>query len=95
MVVEYPSNKGGNERNFKNKPLYEQQALVVREDKAGRPIRVGRLAVAAVDDQWRIDDEWWRQEPISRMYWAVILDNGDRLTIYRDLIKGTWHRQRY
>lgn len=68
-------------------------------DEAGRPLAVlieGVLrAVAAVQDRWRIDDEWWRERPVSRMYYEVRLE-GDRVaTVYRDLVGGAWWVQRY
>ncbi|HYM14914.1 MAG TPA: hypothetical protein VEZ14_05105 [Dehalococcoidia bacterium] len=52
-------------------------------------------AVAAVQDRWRIDDEWWREAPIARMYYELRLE-GDRVaTVYRDLAEGSWWLQRY
>ena len=50
--------------------------------------------VAEVQDDWRIDDEWWR-EPISRHYYRVVLDDGNPRTIYRDLVAGAWYEQSY
>ena len=32
-----------------------------------------RQAVTSIEDRWRIDDEWWRSEPVSRLYYAVLL----------------------
>ncbi|GAG18260.1 unnamed protein product, partial [marine sediment metagenome] len=53
-----------------------------------------RLAVAAVQDRWRIDDEWWRKE-VSRLYFSLLLEDGRTLTIYRDLVTGRWFQQNY
>jgi hypothetical protein len=51
--------------------------------------------VTAVQDRWRIDDEWWRETPVSRMYYVLRLE-GDRVaTVYRDLVEATWWLQRY
>ncbi len=79
------------------KPLYKPEPLPVKEDPSGSPVRVGkgRLLVTAVDDRWRIDDEWWRQDPVSRMYYALILENGERLVVYKDLIAEKWYQQRF
>jgi len=65
----------------------------LRQPKAVRLPR--RQAIVAIDDQWRLDDEWWRSEPVSRLYWAVRLASGNRLVIYQDLIGGDWYRQSY
>ena len=58
----------------------------------GSPVRVGGWAVEILD-RWRIDDEWWRPASISRMYFRVVLDGGQVLTIFHDLIEGGWYLQ--
>ena len=77
------------------KPLNAPEPLVVKENVSGLPIKIGKgnLAVAAVEDRWRIDDEWWRQDPVSRMYYAIVLGNGWRMVIFKDLITGVWYHQ--
>jgi len=71
----------------------------VEADEAGLPLAVHlsgrRLAVESVVEGWRIDDEWWRERPISRAYWRVVLDDGRVVDVYRDLILGKWWRQAY
>jgi hypothetical protein len=54
-----------------------------------------RQAVAAILDSWRIDDEWWRAEPLSRIYFEILLDSGQRLVIFKDLRLECWYRQIY
>jgi hypothetical protein len=54
-----------------------------------------RLRVLDVQDAWRIDDEWWRERPVSRMYWQVALEDGQVLTLYDDLLVRMWFRQGY
>jgi hypothetical protein len=51
--------------------------------------------IAGVQEMWRIDDEWWRERPISRLYYQVLLQDGVALTLYHDLIDGCWYEQRY
>ncbi len=46
-------------------------------------------------EMWRIDDEWWRREPVSRLYYSVHLVSGHRLVLYKDLINSCWCRQSY
>ena len=65
----------------------------------GRPIAVWlsgwHCVVEAVLEVWRIDDEWWRQRPVSRVYYSLLLDDGRTTTVYRDLVSGQWARQKY
>jgi len=51
--------------------------------------------VSELLDHWRIDDEWWRAEEISRMYYEVILNSGRRIIIFKDLITDLWYTQNY
>ena len=82
------------------RPLNAPSPLQVQADDQGRIVSVwrqGRLtprSIAAVQDQWRIDDEWWREHPVSRMYYALLLDDGTLLTIYHDLLADLWFEQR-
>ena len=74
------------------------QPVEVREDQLGEPTAVrsgGRwLAVARVEETWRIDDEWWRERPISRLYMQVTLEDGVTTVLFKDLVGGAWHQQR-
>jgi hypothetical protein len=68
------------------------------EHQDGEPVAVawqrGRREVTEVLERWRIDDEWWRSRPVSRLYYAVLLEGGKRLEIYRDLVDDRWYAQR-
>jgi hypothetical protein len=78
--------------------LNEPEAVEVKEGPKGAPevVKTARLqAVAAIEDCFRLDDEWWREEPVSRLYYRVLLASGERLTIYKDLRKNAWYRQIY
>ena len=80
------------------RPLGRPRPVGVRTDEAGEPIYVrlpGSPArrVEAIRERWRIDDEWWRQT-ISREYRAVVLDDGRVLTLFHDLLDGSWYAQR-
>ncbi|MDA0988869.1 MAG: hypothetical protein O2783_07075 [Chloroflexi bacterium] len=46
-------------------------------------------------DRWRVDDEWWRGEEISRMYFKVLLEDGREVTIFQDLVNKRWYLQSY
>jgi hypothetical protein len=57
--------------------------------------RRGRLySVAQIQDCWRIDDEWWRERPVVRLYYTLRLEGDVLVTLYHDLITDTWHEQR-
>ena len=58
--------------------------------RAGSP----RAPSPAIQDHWRIDDEWWREHPIAREYYKLLLDDGTLLTIYHDLLRDEWFEQR-
>ncbi|MCG8467021.1 MAG: hypothetical protein MJB57_02285 [Gemmatimonadetes bacterium] len=49
-------------------------------------------SVDGIIDEWRIDDEWWR-EPISRSYYSLVLESGAHLTAYHDLMEDRWCQQ--
>ena len=53
-----------------------------------------RRRVVRVQDRWRIDDEWWRETPIVRLYYLVELEGETLLTLYHDLIADAWFEQR-
>ncbi len=78
------------------KPVNQPEPERVEEDNSGLPVALRtkrRQPVKTIDDRWRIDDEWWRSEPVSRLYYAIRLVSGQRLVIYKDLISGNWYRQ--
>ena len=58
------------------------------------PVQVASVKVASVDNLWKIDEEWWRDKPILRMYYQVTTEGGQRLTLFRDLTSGEWYQQR-
>ncbi len=79
------------------KPVNVPESVRV-EEVNGLPVAIRekrRQAIAAISDRWRIDDEWWRRGPVSRMYFSVMLGSGQRLVIYKDLVGGGWYRQGY
>ena len=52
-------------------------------------------AVAATDDRWKVNDEWWRgpDEEIERMYYSLLLESGHKAVVYQDMRSGGWFRQ--
>ncbi len=53
-----------------------------------------RLAVTAINDLGQVDDEWWRERPISRRYYQITTQNDRRLTIFRDQLTAQWYWQK-
>lgn len=52
------------------------------------------VPVDGVQDRWRLDDERWREEPVCRMYFEVVVSSGTRYTLFADLQSGNRYRQR-
>ena len=80
------------------KPVNLPEFLPVEEDAAGQPLAVKlgrRLLVDAIEDVWRVDDEWWRPRKLSRLYYAIILGSGRRLVVFKDLVENRWYHQSY
>ncbi len=103
-MVAHPGAQGraGRIRPFniaQGRPLNRPRPLRVEAGEEGRPITVWlagrRCAVEAVLDTWRIDDEWWRQRPVSRLYYRLALADGRTPIVYRNLVNFHWFRQAY
>jgi hypothetical protein len=54
----------------------------------GSPRRVNRSPVALVVDRW------WTEEPVSRRYFDIVLDGGERAVVFHDEEVGRWFSQR-
>ena len=83
--------------------------IEVVEDGAERPVSItlpptrsgsrrpapGRsLTIAAINDLWQVDEEWWRETQISRRYYQVTTQDDRRLTIFRDQLNENWYWQK-
>jgi len=66
-----------------------------RPAQEGRRERAGAsLVVTSINDLWQVDDEWWRERPISRRYYQITTQNEQRLTIFRDQLNAQWYWQK-
>ena len=78
--------------------LNQPAPVRVQSDGDLRPVAVAlrrrRLRVASIEDVWEVVDEWWRAESIARRYYRVALEDGSRMTVFRDLSGGLWYEQR-
>ncbi len=81
------------------RPLNRPRPLRVEVGEDGQPTAVylsrRRYAVEVVLQLWRIDDEWWRERPVSRLYYSLLLEDGRTVTVYRDEVSGRWAKQGY
>jgi hypothetical protein len=79
------------------RPLAIPEPLEVRTDRRGYPVRVCVRQrwryVAAIQDEWEVDIEWWRPRPICRRYLRVLLEDGRCLTLFHDYVSRQWYRQ--
>ena len=79
------------------RPLNSLKPVRVTASDEGWPQAIGSrpiLKVASVEDRWRIDDEWWRGSPISRIYHQCVLEDGRKMTLCQDLNENRWYTQR-
>jgi hypothetical protein len=70
-----------------------QQALVEAAFD-GTPREVNRSAVMLVREEWRVVDRWWTDAPVSRRYFDLVLEGGERCVVFRDVERGGWFTQR-
>ena len=103
-MVAHPRAAGGLHRVrpfeiAQSRPLNRPRPVRVEADEQGWPIAVylsgRRYGVEAVLETWRIDDEWWREKPVSRVYFSVTLEDGRVVTVYHDLLADQWLQQDY
>jgi hypothetical protein len=79
--------------------LYDPVRVEVRVGPAGDPVRVAvprrqPRKVEVVQERWRIDEGWWWATPVARLYWRLVLDNGQLVTVFQDQEDGSWWEQR-
>jgi hypothetical protein len=86
-------NSGANSLRPVNPPI----PVNVRESAHRMPAAIkikGRWRrVVSIDEVWSIDEEWWREKPIVRMYYRVILEDDRPITVFRDMLDGAWYRR--
>ena len=80
-----------------SRPLNVPKAVKVISDIQNFPrkIQIGRLylSVKKIQDRWRIDDEWWREQSLSRAYYQCLLETSDVVIIFQDLVRNIWFKQ--
>ena len=74
--------------------LNAPRPALVEANASGVPCLVNRQSVALVREEWRVVDRWWTDDPVSRCYFDLVLEGGERCVVYHDLERGGWFTQR-
>ena len=74
--------------------LNQPRAALVETAFDGTPREVNRQQVAVLREEWRVVDRWWTEEPVSRRYFDVVLESGERVVLFRDGERSAWFSQR-
>jgi hypothetical protein len=73
--------------------LYAPVRVRVEVDSEGIPTVVERVMVAALREEWLVEDRWWTPRRLWRHYFELVLVDGRNLVVFRDS-DGRWFRQR-
>ncbi len=73
--------------------LYAPRRAAVEVDPEGAPLTVAGVGVAAVREEWVVEDRWWTLRRLWRHYFELALLDGRVAVVFRDS-RGRWHRQR-
>ncbi len=49
------------------------------------------LAVESIDDRSEDEEAWWQDDPVVKMNYQVTLEDGQQLTIFRNMMHGGWY----
>ena len=74
--------------------LYAPRPVEVEADGDGPPRTVGGVEVAAVREEWAVEDRWWTPRPLGRRYFELALVDGRAAVVFRSIFSGRWYRQR-
>ncbi len=79
------------------RPLNQPKPLTITAGR-GEPLAMRdggeHVEIESIQDNWTIDEEWWR-EPIRRRYYRVLTARGAVRTIYHDVVRDGWFEQAY
>jgi hypothetical protein len=73
--------------------LYAPRRVAVEVDPEGVPSAVERVAVAALREEWLVEDRWWTLRRLWRHYFELALADGGNVVVFRNS-NGRWYRQR-
>lgn len=73
--------------------LYTPRRAAVEVDPEGVPTAVAGVAVAAVREEWLVEDRWWTLRRLWRHYFELALADGSNVVVFRNS-SGRFYRQR-
>ena len=69
----------------------------VQEDAVHRPVAVALygviVPVESIEERWEDEEFWWRDNPVVRVTYQVTLEDGQELTVFKNMLTGGWYRQ--
>lgn len=74
--------------------LYAPRPVVVTVDGSGAPREVDGVEVAAVREEWKVEDRWWAPRELRREYFELALTDGRAVVVFRCTLRDRWYRQR-
>jgi hypothetical protein len=74
--------------------LYVPRRVAVEADGDGAPLALAGVAVAAIREEWVVEDRWWASQPLRRRYFELALADGCDAVVFRSIRSGRWYRQR-
>jgi hypothetical protein len=79
------------------RPVNPPVPVEVRESANQRPqaVKINQRwrRVLSIDDLCNVDEEWWRDRPIKRMYYKVTVEVVGSVTVFCDVVNGLWYQQ--
>lgn len=78
-----------------NEPYPRRVSSDANHHPIGVHIDGERLPVASIHDMWIVEDEWWREPPVDRQYFKVVLEGGQIMTLFWDRHADRWYEQDY
>jgi len=73
--------------------LYAPRGVAVEVDAEGVPTAVAGVGVAAVREEWLVEDRWWTLRRLWRHYFELALVDGSNVVVFRNS-SGRFYRQR-
>ncbi len=69
----------------------------VLEDAKQNPVAVTLYEVSvpieSIEERWEDEEFWWRDNPVVRVTYQVRLEDGQQLTVFKNLLTGGWYWQ--